>query len=593
MIAMAEAEGALSPRSPERGTSDVEDTSPRAAREALGRENLAGSLAFQGAKPPSQAKANLLEVTAPVRRKLLVHLRDMLKGRMLSDPAMWTWLRSAAGTAIDQMWGDFAHEVERGLHATLVQQQAESDAAGPSGRFSCWWRFRAFVLHHYLPHNRSFFGKLQDPVYIAIYLATLIPIHGVRVTIFAVILLMLMFPGPPDEFQMINFILLFKGMQFLTSGLIAMGLASFKYFRCFSWYKEDPLSCIDASGPGASAMGLAVDYLGSITLVWIAFSLLPASRSLTQRHTALDQDGAGGRLRHLLFYDMKCFAVSLLALFLLTAATCDDVRLESGVVQQFSQLIGQRQFRENVFWCTVIYSLLSLPFTAFAIPGLQTILTHSDPTGYNRQGACVVWRLAHASANQVPRAPEQAYDPFDWYAKVATKVFTVMERGREARGVEEVASWEFRDLSRGLWLKLFRRSQEARARPASAESPSSAPADGKVASFMRQVTSLGREARGGDSPYRFGDFSRGLYWTVKAGRRDSDCPSYPAASVHQVPLGVSSVRFVPEDEEEIDGHVFFCIEVIAEGSLDAEGGAEPWRVGRRYGQFRELALQLG
>ena len=79
-------------------------------------------------------------------------------------------------------------------------------------------------------------------------------------------LLMILFPWRPDEFQLINFILIFKGMQFLTSGIMQLCSGSFMYFKCYSLHKSDLLDCIDTRGPGGSdGVGPGMDYLGSIS----------------------------------------------------------------------------------------------------------------------------------------------------------------------------------------------------------------------------------------------------------------------------------------------------------------------------------------
>merc|ERR1719486_858488 len=36
----------------------------------------------------------------------------------------------------------------------------------------------------------------------------------------------------------------------------------------------------------------------------------------------------------------------------------------------------------------VLYGLLSAPFFLFTLPGLQRVLTHAMPTGYDRRGRC-------------------------------------------------------------------------------------------------------------------------------------------------------------------------------------------------------------
>merc|ERR1712185_232575 len=91
---------------------------------------------------------------------------------------------------------------------------------------------------------------------------------------------MLLFPSPPDEHQLTNYILLFKGTQFFTSGVIALFLGAMQYYRCYIRYDEDMRHCILVSGPGASesVSGQIFDYCGSVVLVWVSFINLPRSR---------------------------------------------------------------------------------------------------------------------------------------------------------------------------------------------------------------------------------------------------------------------------------------------------------------------------
>jgi len=280
-----------------------------------------------------------------------------------------------------------------------------------------YYRVRAFLLHHYLPSDKSIFGKVKDPVYCAISIFILLPVHLVRVLFFVFILVFLIFPGPPDEFQLINYILLFKGSQFLSAGIFSMGLGAVQYFLCFCTHKEDLLNCISSAGPGggeAVIPGLQ-DYLGSVILPWIAFSALPYSRRYVKRtfvgrvsgEPPIDEEEEaaetvkyccfecrvvktkGGRLRHLLRYDVKCFIFSLLVLLLLTGWTWSRELEHTKQHGFYAWLRDSPQFKEDFFWCKVLYGLLSLPFLPFMIPLLLQILTHCEFTGYNEKGACV------------------------------------------------------------------------------------------------------------------------------------------------------------------------------------------------------------
>merc|ERR1719215_2496291 len=104
-----------------------------------------------------------------------------------------------------------------------------------------------------------------------------------------------------------------------------------KYFFCFTWFRDSSqpaqlMMCIDDHGPGAhDGYGLALDYLGSIILVWIAFWHLPRSQKNAQDRVQREKEDsdssdvaeeerravkAGGRLKALMWYDRTCFFIS-------------------------------------------------------------------------------------------------------------------------------------------------------------------------------------------------------------------------------------------------------------------------------------------
>merc|ERR1719401_1435997 len=103
-------------------------------------------------------------------------------------------------------------------------------------------------------------------------LSTMLPVFGIRVFFFSGILTCLLVPGPPDEYQLINFILIFKGTQFFTTGVILGFVASMEYYACYLFAGAALRQCIDTRGPGATdwLSSLIMDYIGTLILVWIA-----------------------------------------------------------------------------------------------------------------------------------------------------------------------------------------------------------------------------------------------------------------------------------------------------------------------------------
>jgi hypothetical protein len=374
------------------------------------------------------AKARLLDVSAPLRSSVMSSLKDMIKTSAVADPEMWPWVRKGFEGAIENFLDDLEHEIEGNLEAALLKQRSLQLLEGPrrAGPIGWYYKLRAFVLHHFLPHDKSIFGKLKDPVYLLMLLLTLLPFALLRVAFYSVVLAMIIFPGAPDEFQLMNFILLFKGSQFLNSGLMTMAKGSMKYFVCFSLYAGDMGSCVATQGPGASdsLVNAMIDYVGSVVLVWIAFRQLPYSEkhvqpkyvarysSGQQEHKPSDDDcpeparfksasninkfkassdlSKGGRLAKLLWYDVKCFVLTLAVLVLVAVVTWREGFDGKG----FSLwVLNSAHFKEDLFWCKVLYGILSLPFLPFSISFLCKVLTHCEYTGYNEHGACVAFDI--------------------------------------------------------------------------------------------------------------------------------------------------------------------------------------------------------
>eukprot|EP00929_Paragymnodinium_shiwhaense_P012706 TRINITY_DN12029_c0_g1_i2.p1 TRINITY_DN12029_c0_g1~~TRINITY_DN12029_c0_g1_i2.p1 ORF type:complete len:537 (-),score=45.41 TRINITY_DN12029_c0_g1_i2:616-2226(-) len=423
-----------------------------------------------------KAKAQLLEIVVDKstiwRARMMYSLGDMIKASVLEDPDMWPPVRRSIRALLDHAWADIEHEIERSLHNTLARLQTNASLEGPGaqGILGLWYRFRAWFLWHYLPFDKSIFGKLKDPVYCCIYSVVIMPAHGIRVVIFAVMLLMLLFPGPPDECQLIHFILLNRGTQFFTSGILTLAVGAMKYFACFSMHKDRLLDCMEDSGPSASgSTGLVLDYFGSVALVWIAFLALPQSRNHAREWRTLRDDETadygseygdastldykrGGRLRSLLSYDMACLSFSLVTLLLLTLGTC---HVFSSPWREVAA-----QFRANVFWCCVLYSCSSFPFFFFMIPGVQSILTHSDKTGFNQFGVCVEYSLAKIQIDEDDVAHARAQDAvqergiFDRVAPMMVGVLNTIQAGQDARGAAADDIYRPFDFTRGLIAQM-------------------------------------------------------------------------------------------------------------------------------------------
>lgn len=359
-----------------------------------------------------RALQSLLHNSAPILKRTLGDLGDLLKENAAADPDMPRWLKSAATTVISSFWEDVELEIEAGLKRAAFtrpeNEETEPNRRKPKlGRLcvvirGTALRFRAFFLSHYLPHDRSIFGKLKDPLYLIMVASTMLPLFGIRVFFFGVVLTMLLYPGPPDEYQLINFILIFKGTQFFTTGVVLGYLGALEFYACYLLAGDEFRNCVDERGPGATdwLSSLCFDIVGSVVLVWIACLGLPMSKSHWHSRVSLhgqppsqQEDvyccclrgvvGRGGRIRWLLRYDLCCFIGCTVFFTPIYFAS---------EYHAFSQADSRQKVihaKSTIFWCRILYSLLSLPFVVFVVPGLGRVLTHSVQTGYNSSGVCL------------------------------------------------------------------------------------------------------------------------------------------------------------------------------------------------------------
>lgn len=227
-----------------------------------------------------------------------------------------------------------------------------------------------------------------------------------------------------------NFILQFKGLQFVTLGILNCMVGAASYYECVAVdYAGDRwpalpdgrgnrlyLNDCHMVGPGALP-GFYTDmilFLVQGMTVWLAMGLLPGTIKkglrklaagsaprhfqpsspslLEQVETAIPvvgfgrkpvYGGMGGKLRQMIFFDAFVLLLLCGVTTLLLFTRPYDV-LEAGAFSRHEWL-----FKQDVFWLKTIYGLASLPFVVFLIPVVSNVLLHVRPTGYNRAGVCV------------------------------------------------------------------------------------------------------------------------------------------------------------------------------------------------------------
>ncbi|CAE7349556.1 fumA [Symbiodinium necroappetens] len=256
-------------------------------------------------------------------------------------------------------------------------------------------QFRAFFLYHYWPCDKSIFQMyMHEPIDICLLLLSLSPFVFVRVLFYTVLLLCLCVPWPPDEHQIVQFILACKGTAIISDGAGRVFYGIIMYYLCA---REGTCSSGGAPGTGVSFTYVALDLYQEV-LVWaVCFLILPRSLPYlnrgtgasggaedVQRNVQTEDVHRGGRMQALLQYNMLVFAISF-AIFLTLSAR--DVMAFSW---DGSGLLAAEAWRwrvaENFFWARAIFGLCMCPFLFLLHPQINKLLTHSTPTGYTRLG---------------------------------------------------------------------------------------------------------------------------------------------------------------------------------------------------------------
>lgn len=213
-----------------------------------------------------------------------------------------------------------------------------------------------------------------------------------------------------DEYQLVFFVLYFKGTMFISQGVIRAIIGFFQYVSCFTApHVTDPDGTVDHTcdtmGPGAAGIVLLplAGFVLQQVLVWLAFCMLSSSEDkgkskLDKLEDVLEIRGTkvkGGYLAYFLYYDLVCFFVCLAAIGYVIGTRDDDDRMSWPVAHL-------------LFAVQVVYGYLSMPFYIFTLPFVQTILTHSIPTGYDMQGVCRKLRKPRGVSARAKRLEEEA-----------------------------------------------------------------------------------------------------------------------------------------------------------------------------------------
>lgn len=131
---------------------------------------------------------------------------------------------------------------------------------------------------------------MENPFWWIFLLITLFPYYGVQPFFYAFIFLVI---DKGDEYQLVNFILNYKKLQFFTQGVVSGVIGFALFYGCIDYGKYtsnadfleynldffSSSSCLDY-GPGANVSYYAdiPAFFSQILFLWIAYLLLPWSK---------------------------------------------------------------------------------------------------------------------------------------------------------------------------------------------------------------------------------------------------------------------------------------------------------------------------
>lgn len=357
-------------------------------------------------------KDQVMDFAAPHAWKIVELLKPVMVNFVTADPDMWSSAKRTARWTVDNVFDDVREEATSALQGMVLKEAVDKE---PKPVRCCLnpARFRAFVLYHMYPCDRSIFGKLRDVWYYLLNLPALFPYFCVREAYFAFILILQLLAMPPDEFQLCNFILQFKAMQFISGGFLVSMLALLRRFLCTWGATWGHVFCEDPEGIFIGA----AQFFASALLVWMAFLSLPFSKKYGQprfiahaagetsaRQLRLEEpeksigcccctikisEDRGGRLAGLLKWDMGCCVLACVIFVALFAVGYAGISSNDPEARHKTLEVAA----DALTIARCIYCFLTFPFFVFVIPGLSRLLTHTRTTGFDKFGRCVPFEL--------------------------------------------------------------------------------------------------------------------------------------------------------------------------------------------------------
>ena len=314
------------------------------------------------------------------------------------------WMPKAVQAGVEKSWEVLWEEIVDAMRDDWMKNNAGDDHSAqhqalfdlstwppaPSFCPNVLRTLRARVLYALFPADKSIWYIVQQPLAIFLMLLLVAP-FGIS-TVMWMLLLLLIEKG---EYQLVNWVLLFKSTNFLKFGLLPLFKNYFElYFRVTAGncHVPDPL---DTTANVANAL-----FIGSWALGWLAFGLYKHRRA--QRAAELSDGytvGEGGLqgahladdllLTRMMIWDFIAFWLVILLGALDLVSRIDGATFSS-LGSQFILFFGggtvdtlHTDFFELL---TCVLGLTSMPFLLLKLPELSQFLLRLFPTGYDQAG---------------------------------------------------------------------------------------------------------------------------------------------------------------------------------------------------------------
>jgi hypothetical protein len=146
------------------------------------------------------------------------------------DNAMPQCMKTFVADVVTKFWSDLTDMVRFELRVKMEEPHIDLSRQPDHCKVLCWWyKLRNWYLYAVIPYDMSFWEQVKRPAYIFWKILQSIPHFGIQAGVFFLLFIAI---DKTEEFQLVNFILNYKTMQFLTAGCLSAISGYFTYFYC-------------------------------------------------------------------------------------------------------------------------------------------------------------------------------------------------------------------------------------------------------------------------------------------------------------------------------------------------------------------------